>query len=79
MNGNGISISLKCPVCGARFRGTPECSRCGTNLDALMRLAAGAWVVRQRARAALLQGDLDGTLSLSRAAQRLQRTPMVRR
>ena len=71
MNGNVTAKVLKCPVCGVRFRGTPACSRCGTNLDALMRISAGAWVARQQARTALLRGDLNAALALSRIAQHL--------
>ncbi|MDA0840988.1 MAG: hypothetical protein O3B01_23265 [Planctomycetota bacterium] len=48
---------LKCPVCGAKFRGTTECSRCGADLSPLMRLATRAWLVRQQAIDALLLGN----------------------
>ena len=63
----------KCPVCGARFRGSATCSRCGTDLAPLMALAARAWVVRDRCRRALLAGDLPAALRLAAAARRLQR------
>ena len=42
-----------CPVCGARFRSTPICSRCRTDLSPLMRIAARAWAARERSRSAL--------------------------
>jgi predicted amidophosphoribosyltransferase len=51
-------VALKCPVCGAGFRGTESCSRCGTDLVPLMRVAARAWVLRQRSRELLRSGDL---------------------
>ena len=79
MNNNATAMVLKCPVCGARFRGTPACSRCGTDLESLMRLAAGAWVARQQARAALFRGDLNDALTLIRSAQHLQRVKTATR
>ena len=47
-----------CPVCGVRFRSAPTCSRCGTDLEPLMRIAARAWAARERSRSALGAGDL---------------------
>jgi hypothetical protein len=67
-------IPLKCPVCGARFRGSVTCTRCGTDLRLLMRLAAKAWSARQQSAAALRDGNLEAALRLSAAAERLQRT-----
>jgi predicted amidophosphoribosyltransferase len=59
-DGNPIpSLALKCPVCGAGFRGTESCSRCGTDLVPLMKVAARAWALRQKSRQLLRSGDLD--------------------
>ena len=66
-----VAAALKCPVCGARFRGSATCSRCGTDLTGLMRLAARAWALRQRCRAALMAGDLAAALHWDGAARRL--------
>ncbi len=66
-------IILKCPVCNAGFRGQEVCPRCGTNLLALMRLAARAWALRQKARADLHERRLADALRASAQARRLQR------
>ncbi len=39
----GLGAILTCPVCAARFRNSVTCSRCGTDLRPLMRIAARAW------------------------------------
>ena len=62
---------LKCPVCNARFRGSAACSRCGADLTALQRIAARAWVARNRCRQALRAGDLTAAVRNSAAARRL--------
>jgi hypothetical protein len=62
---------LKCPVCGASFRGSAICSRCGTDLGPLMRVAATAWKARQQARRDLQSGDLLSALRCSTAAWKL--------
>ncbi|MHB8304095.1 MAG: hypothetical protein ACYDC6_14955 [Acidobacteriaceae bacterium] len=70
MNGNG---DLRCPVCQARFRGATECSRCGADLTALMRIAAHAYVLRHAARQALLLGDFRAAMATVQKAQDLRR------
>ena len=40
---------LKCPVCAAGFRGMETCPRCGTDLRALMLIAARAWSLHKSA------------------------------
>ena len=69
-----VSRPSCCPVCRARFRGSPLCSRCGADLTALMLLAAHAYVLRLSARQSLRQGDCRGALACSQAAQRLHAT-----
>lgn len=71
MNEAAARPTLSCPVCGARFRGGPACSRCGSDLRALMRIAAQAWQARQRCRIALRDGNLDLALRWSEAARQL--------
>lgn len=57
-----------CPVCGARFRGARECSRCGADLSVLLRILARAHRHREAARAALAAGDLpEATRQAARA------------
>jgi hypothetical protein len=63
-----------CPVCRARFRGSSQCSRCGAGLNALMLLAAHAYVMRQAARQSLRQGDCRAALASAQAGQRLHFT-----
>lgn len=71
MSGEG---GLCCPVCKARFRGVAECSRCGTDLTALMILAAHAYALRQAARKALMSCNAQNALASARAAQTLHAT-----
>ena len=68
------AMVLKCPVCGARFRGREVCSRCGTDLAPLMRLAGRAWVLRQRCRQALRAGDPIAAIHAAVLASHLQRS-----
>jgi len=67
-----------CPVCQARFRGSTECSRCGADLGTIMRLAAGAWRMREAARQALAEGDPARARALAAQAQEICRTPTGR-
>jgi predicted amidophosphoribosyltransferase len=63
-----------CPVCQARFRSARICSRCGADLEPLMRLAVKAWQLRQAARQALHAGDAERALGLAIEAQGVQST-----
>jgi hypothetical protein len=65
----------RCPVCGAGFRGTPICSRCGADLTALMRLAARGSRLRQEAITAIAAGNLPQAVELASRAGRLHATP----
>jgi ribosomal protein S14 len=67
-----------CPVCQARFRGSAECSRCGADLGTLMRLAVGAWRIREAARDAISLGDPARARALASKAQEVCRTPAGR-
>ena len=69
-----VEEQLVCPVCGARFRGTADCSRCGADLVALMLLVAQAYRLRQTARHSLRQGNFQVALASVQAAQRLHST-----
>lgn len=65
----------RCPVCQARFRGDPTCSRCGADLRQLMRLIIGAWRSRDASREALARGDYAEAHGFALQAQRLCFTP----
>jgi hypothetical protein len=70
------SVAMACPTCRAAWRGAVTCSRCGTDLTALMRVAVRAWELRQATRAALCAGDRTAeALTLARAAYQLHATP----
>ncbi len=70
---------LKCPVCGAKFRGTRECSRCGADLSPLMYLADTARQMRNKARQAISACDGKRAHDLAEKAQRLHATETGRR
>ena len=70
------SAAMACPTCRAAWRDVATCPRCGTDLTALMRVAARAWELRQAARSALCAGDRTAeALALARAACQLHTTP----
>jgi hypothetical protein len=69
----------KCPVCGAKFRGSVICSRCGGNLGPLMQIAGRAWLLRRQAIAALLSGDPDAAFCLIQRARKLHDTSIARK
>ena len=66
----------RCPVCRARFRQQPLCSRCGADLYPLMSLALKAFLLRQSSRAALRSGDFYRAHKLAQQAQKLCGTPI---
>jgi hypothetical protein len=71
---------FRCPTCRAPWRGVTICPRCGSDLTAIMRVAAKAWELREAARAALCAGDRPASaLDLARAACRLHATPQGHR
>lgn len=72
-------MTLACPVCRARFRGEPLCTRCGADLLPLMRLAARSWHERQEARRALAIGASEQARKRIEMAQKLHATPAGRR
>jgi len=67
-------VENRCPVCQARFRGARICSRCGADLGPLMLLAVQAWQLRQAARRALDEGEVERALGLAMEAQGIQGT-----
>lgn len=71
--------AARCPVCRARFRGSPACSRCGADLEPLMRLAVRELRLRRAARQALLAGDPLRARELLLRAGRIHSTPEGRR
>jgi len=71
---SSAGVENRCPVCQARFRGARLCSRCGADLEPLMRLSGNAWQLRQAARQALDAGDMERALALAIDAQGLQST-----
>lgn len=67
-----MSEPAQCPVCRARFRGARICSRCGADLEPLMRLAAQAWTPREAARDAMAQGEFSRARELAVQAGKVQ-------
>ena len=71
-----MSAGLRCPTCGAPWRGATICPRCGSDLAALMRVAHRAWELREAARTALRAGGRAAdALALAQTACRLHATP----
>ena len=72
---NALAAANRCPVCQARFRGVPVCSRCGADLSRLMLIAAEAWRLREAARGAIVAGEFGRAFELAGRAQEAQSTP----
>ncbi|PYP84041.1 MAG: hypothetical protein DMG65_23160 [Candidatus Angelobacter sp. Gp1-AA117] len=64
-----------CPVCGASFRGSAACSRCGADLTIVMSLQASAWRLRRAARNAVREGNSARAHALAAKAQAIHQTP----
>jgi hypothetical protein len=73
--GNAFAAPNRCPVCQARFRGAPVCSRCGADLSRLMTIAAEAWRLREAARGAIAKGEFGRAFEFAGRAQEAQSTP----
>jgi len=69
----------RCPVCRASYRGEAACSRCGADLEPIMLLSAKAYVLREKAREALLAGNVRGARALVDRAEELCETEAGRR
>lgn len=70
---------LRCPVCQARFRGTPDCSRCGADLRPLQLIALQAHQLEEQARHLLAKGDCAAARNALERACDLRCTPATRR
>jgi len=64
----------RCPVCGAPFRHSPDCVRCGADLRPVMTSLAEAWSLRQHARQSLRAGDYRRGVVLAQASNRICQT-----
>jgi hypothetical protein len=65
---------IGCPTCGAPFRGTVTCGRCGADLAPLTAVILAAREERELARRAILDGDGDAALLHIDRALALHRT-----
>ena len=65
---------LTCPTCAVKWTGQPSCRRCGADLSLLMKTAALAWELRNRARLYLLAGEFEKSIHYARKAQMFHKT-----
>ena len=65
----------RCPTCGARHRGGPECHRCRTDLHQVLLIERCAAGLRRRARAALAGGHTAQARAAADRACDLHRCP----
>ena len=65
----------RCPTCGARHRGGPECHRCRTDLQQVLLIERCAAGLRQRACAALAAGRGAQARACAERACALHRCP----
>ncbi|CAK8718418.1 hypothetical protein KKHLCK_07585 [Candidatus Electrothrix laxa] len=64
----------RCPVCQARFKGTPECRRCKSDLTDLIALENRAEYVIIQAMRHLQAGNISRARQLCNHSETLQRT-----
>ena len=65
----------RCPTCGARHRGGPECHRCRTDLQQVLLIERCAAALRRRARTALAAGRSEQARDFAERACSLHRCP----
>ena len=65
----------RCPTCGARHRGGPQCHRCRTDLQQVLLIERCAAGLRQQARAALAAGHGAAAHDAAEHACALHRCP----
>ena len=65
----------RCPTCGARHRGGPQCHRCRTDLHQVLLIERGAAGLRQQACAALAAGRSAQARDCAERACALHRCP----
>lgn len=67
-------MPLRCPTCRAPWRQTVLCSRCGTDLTALMQVVLQAWELREAARQLVCAGTQPAeAVRLARAAYQMHK------
>lgn len=72
-------MQLRCPTCRAPWRQSALCTRCGTDLSALMQVVIRAWELREAARQLVNDGTQPAeAVRLARAACQLHATPQSR-
>lgn len=67
----------RCPNCRARYRGDPECHRCGMELSRLLRIEAQAARWECLAVQRLAAGDRRGAITAADRALALQHRPLA--
>lgn len=70
--------SIRCPTCSAAFRGSRECSRCGSDLGPILALATLSAATGAAARNALHGRDFARAHQLASRAVTLRTTPGIR-
>jgi hypothetical protein len=67
----------RCPVCRARFRNDPVCSRCGADLSALLAIETEAAALERQAVVLLSAGQWIEARQAANRALALQDSPLA--
>lgn len=70
--------ALRCPVCNARCRPDPVCSRCGVDQGPWRAVLVKAWELRAEGWRVLLGGDASRAAELAKQSLRLHGTGSAR-
>ena len=70
--------ALRCPVCNARCKPDPVCSRCGVDQAPWRAVLVKAWELRTEGWRVLLDGDASRAGELATQSLRLHRTASAR-
>jgi hypothetical protein len=67
----------RCPICRAKSKEEPVCSRCGTDLSVLLSVETQAEALERQAVVLLGAGDLIEAQRVARQALQFKRSPLV--
>jgi hypothetical protein len=66
---------VRCPICRAKYKGTPQCHRCQSDLSVLLELIEQAIFFEKQAVLALASGNLTMAQQASKKAETIYSTP----
>jgi hypothetical protein len=72
-------MNIDCPACGKKNNGSPECIRCGCELEVLRNIAIAADRALDRGRQCLVQGEATAAAAEAMRSWQLKKSPAAAR